>query len=127
MKWTLVRYRAKPEQADENQRLSAAVFNELQDKAPAGTALRRVQAAGRYFRPSRHAEDGGPALSALETFRAFSEAVSGSAAPSRPSPPSRSWSATMACWRSTRSTEDCTMQHDIVSREEWPAARTLLG
>ena len=36
MKWTLVRYRAKPEQADENQRLSAAVFDELKDKAPAG-------------------------------------------------------------------------------------------
>ena len=36
MKWTLVRYRAKPDQADENQRLSAAVFGELQQKAPAG-------------------------------------------------------------------------------------------
>ena len=33
MKWTLVRYRAKPERADENQRLSAAVFDELKDKA----------------------------------------------------------------------------------------------
>src|SRR5690349_6420424 len=36
VKWTLVRYRAKPEQADENQRLSAAVFEELQRKAPSG-------------------------------------------------------------------------------------------
>ena len=36
MKWTLVRYKAKPGQADENQRLSAAVFSELQQKAPAG-------------------------------------------------------------------------------------------
>jgi len=36
MKWTLVRYRAKPERADENQRLSAAVFDELAAKAPAG-------------------------------------------------------------------------------------------
>src|SRR5258708_5252376 len=36
MKWTLVCYRARPDQADENQRLSAAVFNELRVKAPAG-------------------------------------------------------------------------------------------
>src|SRR5258707_236084 len=36
MKWTLVRYKAGPDQAEENQRLSAAVFGELQQKAPAG-------------------------------------------------------------------------------------------
>ena len=36
MKWTLVRYKTKPDQADANQRLSAAVFGELQEKAPAG-------------------------------------------------------------------------------------------
>ena len=29
MKWTLVRYRAKSDRADENQRLSAAVFDEI--------------------------------------------------------------------------------------------------
>src|SRR5262245_36653576 len=36
MKWTLVRYRVKPGQADENERLSAAVFKELQQKSPEG-------------------------------------------------------------------------------------------
>ena len=38
MKWTLVRYEAKPERADENQRLSAAVFDELQTRRRPGCA-----------------------------------------------------------------------------------------
>ncbi len=36
MNWTLVRYRVKPETADKNSQLIGSVFQELQQKAPAG-------------------------------------------------------------------------------------------
>ena len=44
MKWTLVHYRTKPEHADENQRLSAAVFDELLDKAQRYTGIKEKSA-----------------------------------------------------------------------------------
>src|SRR4029077_6569001 len=56
-----------------------------------------------------------------------SRMASANAASNRPSPPSRSWSAITECSQPTRSTEgNCIMQHEIVSREEWLAARTAL-
>ena len=76
MKWTLVRYRAKPDQADENQRLSAAVFNELQQKAPAGLRYAVFRLPDDTF--VHLATSGGWRDSAdprLETFRAFSSGV----------------------------------------------------
>jgi hypothetical protein len=36
MKTTVVRYQAKPEMADENQRLVEAVFDELAEREPEG-------------------------------------------------------------------------------------------
>jgi len=75
MKWTLVRYRARPDQADENQRLSAAVFNELQEKAPAGLRYAVFRLPDDTFVHLASLEDGATPLSALETFRAFSGGV----------------------------------------------------
>jgi len=75
MKWTLVRYRAKPGQADENQRLSAAVFGELQQKAPAGLHYAVFRLPDDTFVHLASLEDGATPLSALETFRAFQSGV----------------------------------------------------
>jgi hypothetical protein len=75
MKWTLVRYKAKPDQADENQRLSAAVFGELQQKAPAGLHYAVFRLPDDTFVHLASLEDGATPLSALETFRAFSNGV----------------------------------------------------
>jgi hypothetical protein len=75
MKWTLVRYRAKPGQADENQRLSAAVFGELQQKAPAGLHYAVFRLPDDTFVHLASLEDGAVPLSALETFRAFQSGV----------------------------------------------------
>ena len=61
MKWTLVRYRAKPERADENQRLSAAVFDELKDKAPAGLRYAVFRLPDDTFVHIAMSDDGGPA------------------------------------------------------------------
>ena len=44
LKWTMVRYQAKPKQAYENQRLSKAVFRELAAPPKAGEAT----VVGRY-------------------------------------------------------------------------------
>src|SRR5260370_19625424 len=75
MKWTLVRYRAKPAEADENQRLSAAVFDELQQKAPAGLHYAVFRLPDDTFVHLASLEDGPTPLSAPETFRAFSSGV----------------------------------------------------
>jgi hypothetical protein len=75
MKWTLVRYRAKPDQADENQRLSAAVFKELQEKAPSGLRYAVFRLPDDTFVHLASQEDGAAGLSAFQAFRAFSESV----------------------------------------------------
>jgi hypothetical protein len=75
MKWTLVRYKARPDQAEENQRLSAAVFGELQQKAPAGLHYAVFRLPDDTFVHLASLEDGATPLSALETFRVFSSGV----------------------------------------------------
>jgi hypothetical protein len=75
MKWTLVRYRAKPERADENQRLSAAVFDELKDKAPAGLRYAVFRLPDDTFVHIAMSDDGGPALTSFESFRAFQKEI----------------------------------------------------
>jgi hypothetical protein len=77
MKWTLVRYRAKHDRADENQRLRAAVFDELQAKAPAGLRYAVFRLPDDTFVHLAALEDGASPLSALDTFRAFSGDVRG--------------------------------------------------
>jgi hypothetical protein len=75
MKWTLVRYRVKPDRADENQRLSAAVFKELQQKGPAGLGYAVFRLPDGTFVHLASLEDGAAPLSSLEAFRAFSGGV----------------------------------------------------
>jgi hypothetical protein len=77
MKWTLVRYKAKPDQADENQRLSAAVFGEgeLKKKAPTGLHYAVFRLPDDTFVHLASLEDGASPLSALETFRAFQNGI----------------------------------------------------
>lgn len=75
MKWTLVRYRAKPEQADENQRLSAAVFDELSAAAPAGLRYAVFRLPDDTFVHIAMSDEGGPALSSFESFRAFTKDI----------------------------------------------------
>jgi hypothetical protein len=75
MKWTLVRYKAKPDQADENQRLSAAVFGELKKKAPTGLHYAVFRLPDDTFVHLASLEDGASPLSALKTFRAFQNGI----------------------------------------------------
>jgi hypothetical protein len=75
MKWTLVRYRAKPDRADENQRLSAAVFDELKDKAPAGLRYAVFRLPDDTFVHVASLEDGGAPLSSFEAFHAFQKDI----------------------------------------------------
>ncbi len=75
MKWTLVRYRAKPEQADENQRLSAAVFDELEQKAPTGLRYAVFRLPDDTFVHIAMSDDGGQQLSSFESFRAFQKDI----------------------------------------------------
>jgi hypothetical protein len=75
MKWTLVRYRTKPDRADENQRLSAAVFEELKDKAPAGLRYAVFRLPDDTFVHLAALDDSGTPLSSLNTFRAFQKDI----------------------------------------------------
>ena len=75
MKWTLVRYRVKPDRADENQRLSAAVFKELQQKAPEGLGYAVFRMPDGTFVHLAFLEDGASPMSSLESFQAFSHNV----------------------------------------------------
>jgi hypothetical protein len=75
MKWTLVHYRTKPEHADENQRLSAAVFDELLDKAPTGLRYAVFRLPDDTFVHIATSDDGAPALSSFESFRAFQKDI----------------------------------------------------
>src|SRR5258706_202993 len=72
MKWTVVRYKAKPERADENQRLSEAVLRELAERAPPGVSYTVLRLAdGTFLHVAARAE--GKVL----TPAAFTVAVEG--------------------------------------------------
>jgi hypothetical protein len=77
MKRTLVRYKAKPELAQENARLIERVFKELHAQSPEGLrylALRLGDGTFVHFVEVEHA-DGASPLFALEAFRAFQSGV----------------------------------------------------
>ncbi len=71
MKRTLVRYRAKPEQAAENARLIEAVFKELHEKAPGDLRYLVLRLADGTFVPFVEAEGDASPLSQLSAFQAF--------------------------------------------------------
>ncbi|HEY3786154.1 MAG TPA: hypothetical protein VGL55_12795 [Steroidobacteraceae bacterium] len=73
MKLTVVRYRMRPETADENQRLIEAVFQELRDRPREGVrylALRLSDDAFVHFSIA-DTEDGASPIPRLEAFRSF--------------------------------------------------------
>jgi hypothetical protein len=68
----LIRYKAKPERADENQRLIEAVFQELRAKKPDGVRYMVLRMADDSFAHFVELEAAVNPLQALESFRRFS-------------------------------------------------------
>ena len=69
MKRTLVRYRTKPEKAQENERLIADVFQELRARSPAGVRYLVVKLADGTFVHFASVEDGASPVTALAAFQ----------------------------------------------------------
>jgi len=73
---TLVRYSAKPEKAEENERLSRAVFAELQEKAPDDITYALFRDGVDFVHLFVNArEDDSSAVTELSTFKAFSKDI----------------------------------------------------
>ncbi len=75
MKHTLVRYRTKPELANENQRLIEAVFQELRTRHPDGVRYLALRLADGAFVHFATTEGNTGALTSLDAFRAFQNGV----------------------------------------------------
>jgi hypothetical protein len=73
MKLTVVRYRTKPEMAEENARLIQAVFQELRAKSPDDVRYLSVRLSDDTFVHFSVAEtaDGASPIPRLEAFRSF--------------------------------------------------------
>jgi hypothetical protein len=69
MHWMLVRYRAKPEKIEENQRLIEGVFRELQAKSPSDVRYLVLKLSDGSF--CHLVEDGSKTIPSLEAFAAF--------------------------------------------------------
>jgi hypothetical protein len=79
MKRTLVRYKIKPEQVQENARLIKQVFQELKAKAPDGAHYVVLQLDDGTFVHFATVEsmDGAHPITSLEAFRAFQSGIKG--------------------------------------------------
>ena len=77
MKRTVVRYKAKPEMAQENQRLIEKVFEELHAKSPEGVRYLALRLGDGTFVHFSMAADGDTAtpLHKIEAFQAFQAKV----------------------------------------------------
>jgi hypothetical protein len=76
MKRTLVRYKTRPEQASENERLIGKVFQELHAKSPDGIrylALRLGDGTFVHFKVD--IRDGADPIHELEAFRSFQSGI----------------------------------------------------
>jgi hypothetical protein len=74
VKATVVRYRTKPDRADENQRLVEAVFAELEDRRPGGftyTVLRLEDGVSFVHVVVEHDVDRPSSLADVAAFQAF--------------------------------------------------------
>jgi len=71
MKRTLVRYRTKPEKAQENERLIEKVFQELREKSPEGVRYLALKLGDGTFVHFTSVEDGASPVTALAAFRLF--------------------------------------------------------
>jgi hypothetical protein len=68
----LIRYKAKPDRADENQRLIEAVFQELGEKKPEGVRYMVLRMADDSFAHFVELKGAANPLQTLESFRKFS-------------------------------------------------------
>jgi hypothetical protein len=77
MKRTLVRYKIKPEQVQENARLIKLVFQELKAKSPDGARYVVLQLDDGTFVHFATVEstDGAHPITSLEAFRAFQSGI----------------------------------------------------
>jgi quinol monooxygenase YgiN len=74
---TLVRYKAKPDRAEENEALSRAVFAELRAQAPDGVTYALFRDGLDFVHLFVNSEaDDSDAVTELATFKVFSKAVS---------------------------------------------------
>jgi hypothetical protein len=71
MKRTVVRYRTEPEQAQENERLIEAVFEELRAKSPQGVRYLVLKLADGSFLHFASVEEGANPVTALGAFQSF--------------------------------------------------------
>jgi len=77
VKRTVVRYRTKPETAQENERLIRQVFQELRAKSPEGVRYLAMQLSdGTFIHFSVvETEDGANPIPQLEAFRSFQRGI----------------------------------------------------
>jgi radical SAM superfamily enzyme with C-terminal helix-hairpin-helix motif len=77
MKCTIVRYKTKPETAQENERLIQQVFQELQAKSPQGVRYLALKLGdGTFIHFSTvEAEDEASPIPQLEAFRSFQSGI----------------------------------------------------
>jgi hypothetical protein len=75
MKRTLLRYKTKPEQADENARLIGKVFEELRAKSPDGVRYLALRLDDGTFIHFVETADGASPIPALAAFRSFQDGI----------------------------------------------------
>ena len=77
MKQVMVRYRVRPERADENEELVRAVYAELHETKPAGLhyATFRLDDGVSFLHLSAHDNVGPSPLTNLEAFKRFQENI----------------------------------------------------
>jgi hypothetical protein len=79
MKTTVVQYQAKPEQADENQRLIERVFADLEEREPKGFTYKvfRLDDGVRFIHVvTEHDIDDPDSLQEVPAFQAFVDGIS---------------------------------------------------
>ena len=105
MRRTVIRYKTKPEMADRNAELVAAVFAELKAAQPEGVRYLSLRLEDDTFihLVETAADDGSSALPKLAAFGAFQSGIRERCA-EPPLPRARPSSATTACWART---ENC--------------------
>jgi hypothetical protein len=75
MAYTLVNYKAKPERADENERLIAGVFRELHAEGPADLRYMALRLEDDTFIHLVATESEDPTLRSLASFQAFQQDI----------------------------------------------------
>ncbi|HEY1722383.1 MAG TPA: hypothetical protein VGG27_14165 [Magnetospirillaceae bacterium] len=75
MRQVLVRYKTKPECADENARLIGEVYKELAAKAPVGLRYMTLRLPDGTFIHYATIPEGVPSVTALESFKRFDAGI----------------------------------------------------